>query len=83
MADTLKFAPDGSCRFIYSDELAEIAPGPLTTRRASHVEPAEDGQWMVDMSPVGGPVYGPFTTRKVALEFEVNWLNLHDIPIPR
>jgi hypothetical protein len=28
----------------------------------------------VDMSPVGGPLLGPFETRTFALAFEVEWL---------
>lgn len=69
-------------RFIYNDALIPlISQGSATTRRASHVEP--DGNlWIADMSPVGGPKLGPFSTRADALKEEVDWLYLHNIPIP-
>lgn len=76
------FGPDGQCRFIHSDELAEIAPGPLKTKRASHVEPTDQGMWTADMSPVGGPVLGPFGTRGSALVAERMWLVQHNVPVP-
>jgi len=73
---------DGAVRFIYSDELAELlGTGKGSTKRASHVEPAEGG-WTADMSPVGGPVLGPYPTRKAALTREVQWLRARDIPVP-
>jgi len=81
----LIFAPDGTCRFIYSDGAARIARalGPLHTRRASHVEPTGDGRWAADLSPVGGPTLGPFDLRADALSAEVEWLKAHDVPIPK
>jgi len=77
------FDAAGNCRFIHSDELADIAPGPLTIRRASHVEPTDDGRWTADLSPVGGPVLGPYSRRRVALDAEVEWLKSNDVPVPR
>ena len=76
--------PNGMMRFIYDDDLASVMQdiGSLSVARASHVEPGEGG-WYADMSPVGGPKFGPFTTRKVALQFEVNWLKLEGIPVPK
>lgn len=76
--------PDGTVRFVYSDALAAVlAPlGTAVTRRASHVEPADGGGWAADMSPVLGPVLGPFPTRQAALDAEVGWLNAHNIPVP-
>lgn len=48
--------PDGTVRFIYSDEAAEVFAGePQETTRASHVEPWRYGGWYADMSPSGGP----------------------------
>lgn len=52
--------PDGTTRFIYSDDLAQVFAGEAQeTRRASHVEPhpTKPG-WLADMSPSGGPVLG-------------------------
>jgi hypothetical protein len=42
--------------------------------RASHVEPDDRGRWLADLSPIGGPVLGPFDRRSEALEAEVTWL---------
>lgn len=66
--------PDGTARTIYSEtiDLGEI--GSLSIRRGSHVEPTADGKWTADMSPVNGPVLGPFDTRSEALAAEVAWL---------
>jgi hypothetical protein len=76
MQYTIKILKDGKIQFIYSDELAEILreAGVLNIVRASHVEPIKDGDWQADMSPVKGPVLGPFKTRFAALEAEVAWL---------
>ena len=69
-------APDGSARSIYADALRDVyeALGMLTVRRASHVEPGADGQWYADLSPVGGPVLGPYRLRREALDAEVEAL---------
>ena len=72
----------GQLRFIYNDDLLGLADqGSTTVRRASHVEPCEGG-WQADMSPVDGPMLGPFRTRAEALEHEVDWLTRHNIPQP-
>jgi hypothetical protein len=65
----------GRVRTIYSDALAPfLSLGDTTIRRASHVEPGEDGKWYADMKPVGGPKLGPFDLRQTALDEEVVWL---------
>jgi hypothetical protein len=72
----------GQIRFIYNDDLLGLAGlGTTTIKRASHVEPGEGG-WRADMSPVNGPMLGPFTTRAEALQHEVQWLLAHNIPQP-
>jgi hypothetical protein len=83
MSHEIIVEPNGMVRFIYSDDLASIAQdiGSLSTARASHVEPSGEG-WTADMSPVGGPVLGPFETRSEALATEVEWLKSHNIPVP-
>jgi len=69
-------------RFIYSDDLAGfMEQGKTTIKRASHVEPCEGG-WKADLTPVNGPVLGPFKKRAVALQEEVNWLLANKIPMP-
>lgn len=65
---------DGSVRGIYGEVIALDALGPLKIERASHVEPDEQGHWLADLAPVGGPVLGPFDRRSEALEAEVAWL---------
>lgn len=67
--------PDGQVRFVHSDDAASLFEEHvgLATQRASHVEP--DGkEWTVDLRPVGGPVWRGFSTKRQALEAEVNWL---------
>jgi len=70
-------------RFIHNDNLVGLMEqGKTEIRRASHVEPDENGQWKADLSPVSGPALGPFALRREALEAEVNWLLANKIPIP-
>ena len=70
----LFIAPDGSCQAIY-DEMLELHPlGATHIRRASHVEPTQQGDWTADLSPVGGPTLGSFPTRSQALAAELAWL---------
>lgn len=38
--------------------------------------------WYVDLTPVSGPVLGPFTTREAALEIEKAWLFAQAVPTP-
>lgn len=71
----------GRVTFIYDDTMQGLLQtGKATVKRASHVEPFEDGSgWYADMSPVGGPMLDNggkgFQTRELALEVEVEWLN--------
>lgn len=100
-------SPTGEVRAIYSPLTSQIAKalgGPVTTRRASHVEPTADlseaarrsifeiwgcwpsevlwpSAWWADMTPVGGPVLGPYETREEALDDEKVWLEEHNIPV--
>lgn len=75
---TVTIMPDGTLGFIYSDELQPLLSlGTPTVRRASHVEPNEDGQWTADMGPSGGGLLGPFKLRSEALAAEVAWLDTH------
>jgi hypothetical protein len=64
-------------RCIYDEELDLRELGMLTIGRGSHVEPTRDGQWTADMSPVAGPVLGPFGQRSDALIAERHWLEEH------
>ena len=64
----------GTIRCLYGEELDLAALGPLNIGRGSHVEPTADGRWTADLSPVNGPVLGPFANRSQALDAERAWL---------
>jgi hypothetical protein len=53
------------------------AMGRPVITRASHVEPDASGRWLADLSPVGGPLLGPFARRSEALAAESAWLEYH------
>ena len=84
MTHTLVIDESGGIRFIHSDELIPLrdALGKGVTKRASNVEPDSNGEWSADLSPVNGPVIGPFTTRQEALDAEIAWLKTNHIPFP-
>ncbi len=69
--------PGGVVRCVYDEAIELASLGRLSVERASHVEPDADGQWLADMSPVAGPVLGPFPRRSAALAAEVAWLGRH------
>lgn len=69
--------PDGTVRAIYQEDLDLAVLGRPTIRRASHVEPDQEGRWRADLTPVGGPVLGPYDRRGEALEAEREWLERH------
>ena len=73
----LIIGPDGTCHCIYDETIDLHALGELHIQRASHVEPTADGQWTADLSPVSGPVLGPFPCRTQALKAETAWLDDH------
>lgn len=67
----------GAVRCIYGEEVSLHELGKLTIARGSHVEPTPTGQWTADLSPVNGPVLGPFPQRTEALQAERRWLQRH------
>jgi hypothetical protein len=73
-------SPDGTIRAIYSEEIELGSLGPVVITRASHVEPNDSGRWLADLTPVAGPVLGPFDLRSEALEAELAWLVTHWLP---
>jgi len=75
-------SPDGQLRHIYDDALNLADLGHVRISRASHVEPAPTSGWIADLSPVGGPVLGPFAKRAEALAAEVAWLEVNGVPSP-
>jgi hypothetical protein len=70
----LVIMPSGDVRCVYGEEINLQELGQLAIQRASHVEPTADGRWQADLSPVGGPVLGPFDRRTKALSAEQAWL---------
>jgi hypothetical protein len=76
----LFITPTGRVRCLYEETLDLDAIGRPTIRRASHVEPTADGQWTADLSPVDGPVLGPFSLRSDALAAEAQWVEQHALP---
>jgi hypothetical protein len=66
--------PGGVVRCIYGEEINLAALGSPAISRASHVEPDQQGRWLADMSPAGGPLLGPFPNRSAALAAEHAWL---------
>lgn len=77
----IMIAPDGTIAFIHNDSVTEQLRqvGDVSIKRASNVEPTENGQWNVDMTPVGGPERLPetFDRRSDALASEVQYLKEH------
>ena len=73
----LLIQPDGAARCVYHEAIDLATLGKVAIQRGSHVEPNEEGQWMADLSPVNGPMLGPFANRSEALRAEVAWLHEH------
>ena len=73
----LFIAPTGQVHCLYGEEFDLGSLGLLTIRRASHVEPIDNGRWSADLSPIGGPTLGPFAQRSQALAAEALWIEGH------
>ena len=67
-------SPEGTIRAVYAEAIDLGVLGHLVISRASHVEPDNGGRWFADLTPVAGPVLGPFDMRSEALEAEQAWL---------
>jgi hypothetical protein len=69
---------EGAIQTIAEDDLSFVSSlGDCNAQRASHVNPVKhNGKllWSADLSPVGGPVLGPFGTRTEAIKSEIEWL---------
>ena len=76
----ITISTDGEVRFLWNDSLHEFAKeGDISIRRASHVEPNENGQWEADLSLCNGPTLGPYDLRQDALDAEVAWLEANHL----
>lgn len=73
----LVISPEGEVRCVYDETIDLHVLGTMSIQRASHVEPSPDGRWRADLSPVYGPVLGPFDRRTQALTAERQWLDAH------
>jgi hypothetical protein len=69
--------PRGQARCLYGEAIDLALLGLVSIRRASHVEPDERGRWTADLSPLRGPVLGPFLARSAALAAEEAWIHAH------
>jgi hypothetical protein len=76
MVIEIVIGPSGDAQSIYDETFDFVCLGEVQIRRASFVEPDEQGRWFADLSPVRGPELGPFAKRSVALEAELIWLRL-------
>ncbi len=70
----LLVARDGTIKAVCAEDIDLRVLGQAIIARASHVEPDEQGRWIADLSPVLGPVLGPFHLRSDALSAEQTWL---------
>ena len=73
----------GTVRCLYGEMIELTSLGPLSIARASHVEPTPAGTWLADLSPVCGPVLGPFACRSAALAAEAAWLEANWLSSPQ
>lgn len=74
MENTITILPDGTLKFIWTDDLADLlTEGNAEIVRASHVEPVGT-EWQADMGPSNGPILRGFTRRQDAIDAEVQWL---------
>jgi hypothetical protein len=73
----ITISPRGEVCAVYDEAIDLATIGRVTIRRASHVEPDDQGRWYADLAPVSGPRLGPFVLRSQALAAEQAWLAEH------
>src|SRR2546423_10935236 len=78
----LRIDAHGQVVCVYGEAIDLSALGTLAIRRASHVEPDDQGRWWADLGTVGGPSLGPFDRRSEALRAEAAWLDEHLARLP-
>jgi len=71
--------PNGTIRCLYDENIDLSSFGRLSIRRASHVEPDPVGQWFADLTPMDGPILGPFPRRSDALTAESHWIEANGL----
>ena len=70
----IRINPDGTMICLYTEKITLSELGQLDIKRASHVEPNEKGEWLSDLTPIDGPILGPFFKRSSALLAEIEWI---------
>jgi len=70
----LRINAKGQVLCLYGETIDLSELGALTIRRAGRVEPDHNGQWWVDLTPLGGPRLGPYRRRSAALAAEAAWV---------
>ncbi len=70
----LVITAEGTARMMYQEELDLSTLGQAYVKRASHVEPDDQGLWWADLKPVDGPTLGPFQRRNEAVRAEIDWI---------
>lgn len=78
----LVIRPGGLVRCVYGEAIDLQELGQPHIRRASSVEPDAEGRWWADLSPVRGPLLGPFRQRTQALHAEQQWLSRYWLMAP-
>ena len=68
--------PQGGVRCLYDEAVDLASLGAISIRRASYIEPDNQGQWWADLAPMQGPRFGPFVLRSAALAAEEVWLEM-------
>jgi hypothetical protein len=76
----LRIDARGQVVCVYDEAIDLAVLGPPIIRRASNVEPDDQGQWWVDLGPVNGPCLGPYLRRSEALQAEAAWLDAYLFP---
>ena len=84
---TLIIDPAGQGHCLYVEAIDLRAMGTLCIARASQLEPDDRGNWWANLSPVAGPILGPFMLRSEALAAERDWMDDHltsmaAVPLP-
>lgn len=73
------------CSFVEPFSQISLAGQQFWQRQNNNCDDFDNGgavRWLVDLTPVAGPVFGPFSSRADALYFEESWLIDHDLPMP-
>ena len=76
---TLVIDVRGGVHTLYSEVLDLALLGVVSIRRASYVEPDDSGKWWAHLSPMDGPLLGPYWRRSEALDAERDWLETNQL----